>query len=92
MEEFKEENLYVETDPTGRYGRVSSKILCFLSVFPLFLVTCVIVYHSSFSMLFVLHKYVVLQETCFFLFIFVHMVSVVRYVKQFAILLLGLLR
>jgi hypothetical protein len=84
MEEFKEENLYVETDPTGRYGRVSSKILCFLSVFPLFLVTCVILSHSSFSMLFVLHKYVVLQGTCFFLFIFVYMVSVVRYVKQFA--------
>jgi len=92
MEEFKEENRYVETDPTGRYGRVSSKILCFLSVFPLFLVTCVNMYYSSFSMLFVSHKYLVLQGTCFFLFIFVHMVSVVRYFKQFVILLLGLLR
>lgn len=49
-------------------------------------------YHSSFSMLFVLYKYVVLQGTCFFVFIFVHMVIVARYVKQFAIWLLGLLR
>jgi hypothetical protein len=38
MEDFKEENCYVETDPTGRYGRVSSKMLCFALFFPLFLV------------------------------------------------------
>lgn len=47
MEEFKEENGYVETDPTGRYGRVSSKILCFLSVFSS--VSCNMCYVISFK-------------------------------------------
>lgn len=54
MEEFKEEKCYVETDPTGRYGRVCSKLLCFFLCF-----LCHVLYHSSLRLLFMFHKYVV---------------------------------
>jgi len=68
MEEFKEESRYVETDPTGRYGRVSSKILCFSSV------SCCMCYIYIIQVLVCYlcesHKYVVLQGTCFFSFHF----------------------
>lgn len=43
MDDFKEDNGYVEIDPTGRYGRVCSKLLCFSLCF-----LCHVLYHSSF--------------------------------------------